>query len=42
MWGYGEETGRIRMLGIPRHSGDKDIEMGFKEMVRGCGLDSSG
>jgi len=31
MWGYGEETGRIRILGISRHSGEKNIEMSFKE-----------
>jgi hypothetical protein len=29
MWVYGEENGRIRILGIPMHSGEKDIEMGF-------------
>jgi hypothetical protein len=31
MRGYDEETGGIRILGRPRHSGEKNIEMGFKE-----------
>jgi hypothetical protein len=31
-----------RPLGRPRHRWDDNIEMYYKSMIEGCGLDSSG